>query len=104
MNLGDDANRLAAEARARVLIDRHLTEAGWSVQDSRALNLFAAQGVARRARRNTSPPTAPPAPPHQNTVGYWWRKTLRDAGLSGIKLHDLRHFYTSGLIAAGATW
>jgi type I restriction enzyme R subunit len=48
MNLGDDASRLAAEARARVLIDRQLTEAGWSVQDSRALNLFAAQGVARR--------------------------------------------------------
>ena len=48
MNLGDDANRLAAEARARVLIDRQLTEAGWSVQDSRSLNLFAAQGVARR--------------------------------------------------------
>ncbi|WP_457202176.1 tyrosine-type recombinase/integrase [Nocardioides sp. HB32] len=40
-------------------------------------------------------------PPHQNTVGYWWRKTLRDAGLSGIKLHNLRHFYASGLIAAG---
>jgi integrase len=40
-------------------------------------------------------------PPHQNTVGYWWRKTLRDADLTGIKLHDLRHFYASGLIAAG---
>jgi len=40
-------------------------------------------------------------PPHQNTIGYWWRKTLRDAGLSGIKLHDLRHFYASGLIAQG---
>ncbi|MFH5824359.1 tyrosine-type recombinase/integrase [Georgenia sp. AZ-5] len=40
-------------------------------------------------------------PPHQNTVGHWWRKALRDAGLSGIKLHDLRHFYASGLIAAG---
>jgi len=40
-------------------------------------------------------------PPHQNTVGYWWRKTLRDAKLSGIKLHDLRHFYASGLIAEG---
>jgi integrase len=40
-------------------------------------------------------------PPHQNTVGYWWRKTLRDAGLTGIKLHDLRHFYASGLIAVG---
>ncbi len=40
-------------------------------------------------------------PPHQNTVGYWWRKTLGDAGLTGIKLHDLRRFYASGLIAAG---
>ncbi len=40
-------------------------------------------------------------PPHQNTVNYWWRKTLRDAGLSGIKLHDLRHFFASGLIAEG---
>lgn len=40
-------------------------------------------------------------PPHQNTITYRWRKTLRDAGLSGIKLHDLRHFYASGLIAQG---
>ncbi len=48
MNLGDDANRLASEARARALIDGQLAEAGWSVQRSRALNLFAAQGVARR--------------------------------------------------------
>lgn len=46
MNAGDAANRLAAEARAHVLIDRHFTEAAWSVQDSRSLNLFAAQGVA----------------------------------------------------------
>ncbi len=48
MKIGDDANRLAAEARARVLIDRQLIGAGWSVQDRRSLNLFAAQGVARR--------------------------------------------------------
>jgi hypothetical protein len=40
-------------------------------------------------------------PPHQNTVGHWWRKTLRVAGLSDIKLHDLRDSYASGLIAAG---
>ncbi len=39
--------------------------------------------------------------PHQNTVGYRWRKALRDAGLGPVKLHDLRHFYASGLIAAG---
>ena len=40
-------------------------------------------------------------PPHQNTIGYWWRKTAKDAGLAGYTLHDLRHFYASGLIAAG---
>lgn len=40
-------------------------------------------------------------PPHQNAVGYWWRKTLQASGLSGVKIHDLRHFYASGLIAAG---
>jgi integrase len=40
-------------------------------------------------------------PPHQNTIGYWWRKTVVAAGQEGIRLHDLRHFYASGLIAAG---
>ncbi|MEU4618841.1 tyrosine-type recombinase/integrase [Actinoplanes sp. NPDC023801] len=40
-------------------------------------------------------------PPHQNTVGYWWRKTCRAAGIDGFTLHDLRHFYASGLIAQG---
>ena len=40
-------------------------------------------------------------PPNQNTVGSQWRRTLRAAGLSGIRLHDLRHYYASGLIAEG---
>lgn len=40
-------------------------------------------------------------PPHQNTVGHQWRQTLKRAGLTGYKLHDLRHFYASGLIAEG---
>ena len=40
-------------------------------------------------------------PVHQNTVGYWWRKTCRLAGVEGFTLHDLRHFYASGLIAEG---
>lgn len=40
-------------------------------------------------------------PPHQNTVGYWWRKTIEATGLPHFRLHDLRHFYASGLIAAG---
>jgi integrase len=40
-------------------------------------------------------------PPYQNQVGNRWRRTLKSAGLSGIRLHDLRHFYASGLIAEG---
>lgn len=40
-------------------------------------------------------------PPHQNTIGHRWRQTMKAAGLSSVKLHDLRHFYASGLIAAG---
>src|SRR5690349_20389570 len=44
---GDEANRLAAEQRARVLIDRQLADAGWSVQDKKDLNLYE-DGVACR--------------------------------------------------------
>lgn len=40
-------------------------------------------------------------PPHQNTVGHQWRKACKSAKLGGFTLHDLRHFYASGLIAAG---
>ena len=40
-------------------------------------------------------------PPHQNTVGHRWRQTCRRAGVVGVTLHDLRHFYASGLVAAG---
>ncbi len=43
-----DQVRLAAEQRARVLIDHQLTVAGWSVQDRADLNLFAGRGVAVR--------------------------------------------------------
>lgn len=40
-------------------------------------------------------------PPHQNTIGHRWRQTLKAAGPPGVRLHDLRHFYASGLIASG---
>jgi type I restriction enzyme R subunit len=48
MTSTDESGRLAAEQRARMLIDGQLLSAGWSVQDKRDLNLFAAQGVAVR--------------------------------------------------------
>jgi integrase len=40
-------------------------------------------------------------PPHQNTVHYWWTKTVARLGVGATRLHDMRHFYASGLIAAG---
>ncbi|MBV8542225.1 MAG: site-specific integrase [Pseudonocardiales bacterium] len=43
----------------------------------------------------------PGDPPHQNTVGYWWRKAQATAGITGMKTHDLRHYFASGLTAAG---
>ncbi|MFH5231005.1 tyrosine-type recombinase/integrase [Antrihabitans spumae] len=40
-------------------------------------------------------------PWHQNTVGYRWRKAKKAAKQLDWHLHDLRHFYASGLIHAG---
>lgn len=37
---------------------------------------------------------------HQKSVGYSWRKARDGAGVDH-RLHDLRHFYASGLINAG---
>lgn len=48
MNADMEQGKLAAEQRARMLIDRQLADAGWSVQDKRSLNLFASDGVACR--------------------------------------------------------
>lgn len=40
------------------------------------------------------------SPWHDNLVDYRWRSTRTDAGLTH-KLHELRHYFASGLIAAG---
>ena len=39
-------------------------------------------------------------PAHAATVGRWWRMVREQVGIEH-RLHDLRHFYASGLIAAG---
>lgn len=36
-----------------------------------------------------------------STVNNWWLRTTKAAQVEGLKLHHLRHFYASGLIAAG---
>jgi integrase len=38
---------------------------------------------------------------YDNAITWRWRATRRSAGLLKVRLHDLRHFYASGLIAAG---
>jgi hypothetical protein len=36
--------------------------------------------------------------PHQDTVTYWWRKTLCDAGLLDLEAARPSTLFTSGLI------
>lgn len=40
-------------------------------------------------------------PAFPRKLDYAWNKTRAAAGVTGVHLHDLRHFYASGLIAAG---
>ena len=40
-------------------------------------------------------------PLNRNSAGHQWRQVRRASGLDGYTLHDLRHFYASGLIASG---
>ena len=63
--------------------------------------------LAEHVRQHT--PTGEPSrwlfdedgrPWHDNLADYRWRSTRTDAGLT-FKLHELRHYFASGLIAAG---
>lgn len=40
-------------------------------------------------------------PYNRNSAGHRWRQACSAAGVAGFTLHDLRHFYASGLIASG---
>ena len=40
-------------------------------------------------------------PLNRNSAGHQWRQVRQAAGLDRYTLHDLRHFYASGLIASG---
>ncbi len=40
-------------------------------------------------------------PMYDNDIQWRWRATRTSAKLPHVRLHDLRHFYASGLIAAG---
>lgn len=38
---------------------------------------------------------------HRNSAGHLWRRTREKVGMEEFTLHDLRHFFASGLIADG---
>lgn len=38
---------------------------------------------------------------NRNSAGHLWRQTREKVGMEAYTLHDLRHFFASGLIAAG---
>jgi integrase len=38
---------------------------------------------------------------HPSTVSHWFASTVRRAGQSGVRLHDLRHFAATQMLAAG---
>ncbi|HEU4907778.1 MAG TPA: tyrosine-type recombinase/integrase, partial [Propionibacteriaceae bacterium] len=40
-------------------------------------------------------------PPNHNVIWHRLRPVRQRAGLDGVTVHTLRHFYASGLIAAG---
>jgi hypothetical protein len=45
--------------------------------------------------------SVPGRPVPRATLTSAWRRACLAAGISGVVLHDLRHYYVSGLIAAG---
>jgi integrase len=67
------------------------------------LALHIERHVGGADRRSCLFTAASGGPAHQNTATHQWHLALGRAGLTGIKIHDLRHFYASGLIAAGCT-
>jgi integrase len=74
------------------------------VVPDRLLNPVAAHIAQHLAAGGPEPwlfATSAGTPPHQNTVGHQWRKTTTAARFGGPGLHDLRHFFASGLIASG---
>ncbi len=59
-----------------------------------------AQGAGDVVPRLAALVRAGSVPPAVHLVDYRWRSTRTDAGVT-LKLHELRHYFASGLIAAG---
>lgn len=63
---------------ARHVDEEHVPEAGW---------LFTGADLCT--------PISP------STVNSWWQRTTKAAGIQGLTIHSLRHYFASGLIAEG---
>lgn len=66
--------------------------------DAAVLDLVAARVVPGSSYVVERRPGVPHTP---RTLGYAWSRACEAAGVDGYTLHDARHFYASGLIAAG---
>ena len=55
--------------------------------------------------RRSYQPSGIPAKPLKPYVSFWysWDSARREAGLGGVRIHDLRHSYASFLVNAGRT-
>jgi len=64
------------------------------------------QVLARHVEHHASPDGwlftgASGAPISPTSVNSWWTRTITAAGVTGVTIHSLRHYYASGLIADG---
>jgi integrase len=59
------------------------------------------EGTLRYWRHKGCGPRSFKAGCHDNAITWRWRATRTSAGRGHVRLHDLRHFYASGVIAAG---
>ena len=41
------------------------------------------------------------SPISPTSVNAWWKRTIKAAGVEGMTIHSLRHYFASGLIADG---
>jgi integrase len=67
------------------------------------LSAPARQLLARLHARNNGSPWLFPGrrDQHRRDLKYPWRRICRTAGISGLRIHDLRHSYASTLAGAG---
>ncbi|MDO5620519.1 MAG: site-specific integrase [Paracoccus sp. (in: a-proteobacteria)] len=80
-------------------IDRLRTKAGRGRVISMTERVYDTLSVTPRTSRWVFPGET--ADQHQTTVKTFWKRLTRDAGLEGVRVHDLRHTFGTRAIFAG---